>query len=121
MENIITGTPIGPRVLDVKPMDNFLLFLTFNNGEKRIFDAKLLFEMQAFRRLKDKLFFNSVKVARGSVLWPNDIDYCPDTLYAESVPADNQSWSSDYSSIAPQEALAIAEAELKYKHDDPVS
>jgi hypothetical protein len=83
----VSWTPLGPRVVAVEPMDDFRLFLTFTNGEKRIFDAKRLFKMPVFKLLRKKPFFETVKVDHGSVTWPGDIDYCPDTLYMESVPA----------------------------------
>ena len=107
MEEIITGAPLGPRVITVVPMDDFRLLLTFNNGEKRVFDVKPLFSLNAFRSLQNKVFFDTVKVAYGSVLWPNNIDYCPDTLYAESVIADDISIATGLS--------AVAEAKTEYK------
>ena len=85
---LIHGEPLGPRVAQVSPMEDYRLYLTFTNGDRRIFDAKPLFSFEVFKPLENELFFRSVKVAYGSVLWPNDIDYCPDTLYAESKPAD---------------------------------
>ena len=88
MNDIIKGSPLGPRVVDATPTDDYKLFLTFTNGERRIFDAKPLLEADAFKPLVSKSFFKSVKVAYGSVQWPQEIDYCPDTLYMESVPAD---------------------------------
>jgi hypothetical protein len=42
--------------------------------------------MSVFNSLQSKAFFESVRVAYGSILWPNNIDYCPDTLYLESRP-----------------------------------
>ena len=104
MDDIITGAPLGPRVLTVVPMDDFKLFLTFNNGEKRVFDAKPLFSLNAFRSLQSKSIFETVKVAYGSVLWPNNIDYCPDTLYAESVIADDISMAAGLSAVAESRA-----------------
>jgi hypothetical protein len=49
-------------------------------------DMKPLLSVGAFKPLQNRQLFNCVKAARGSVLWPNDIDYCPDTLYMESMP-----------------------------------
>ena len=86
MEDMITGSPLGPRVTTVIPTDDYMLLLTFTNGEQRIFDVKPLLEMAVFKPLANKSFFESVTVAYGSVLWPQDIDYCPDTLYMESMP-----------------------------------
>ncbi len=86
MDDIVCGEPLGPRVSAVSPIEDFRLRLTFSNGERRIFDAKPLFSLGVFGPLKNKTVFESVRVAYGSILWPNDIDYCPDTLYAESIP-----------------------------------
>ena len=86
MNGIISGTPLGPRVTEVTPTDNFELLLKFTNGENRKFDAKPLLELAVFSPLKNQSFFNSVKVDYGTVIWPRDIDCCPDTLYADSIP-----------------------------------
>lgn len=86
MSDIIKGAPLGPRVTEVIPNDNYELILTFNNGEKRKFNAMPLLDMKVFAPLKSMAFFKSVKVAFGTVVWPQDIDYCPDTLYTQSVP-----------------------------------
>jgi len=86
MDDIIKGSPLGPRVMSAVPTEDYTLLLTFTDGEQRIFDAKPLLEMTVFEPLINKSFFQSVRVAYGSVLWPQDIDYCPDTLYMESIP-----------------------------------
>lgn len=86
MDNIITGAPLGPRVKEATPTEDYKLLLTFTNGEHRIFDARPLLDMSVFKPLANKQFFQSVKVAYGTVIWPQDIDYCPDTLYSESLP-----------------------------------
>ena len=86
MCDIIFGEPLGPRVTNVSATDDFKLFITFNNNEKRIFDAKPLLKIPAFKPLTSKDLFKSVKVEHGTVVWLNDIDYCPDTLYYESIP-----------------------------------
>lgn len=80
------GIPLGPRVIEVTPQANYILKLKFNNGEKRIFDVKPLLEYKVFHPLKNESFFKQVSVGYGTIVWPGDIDYCPDTLYAESIP-----------------------------------
>ncbi len=85
-EKMIYGSPLGPRVTSVSPATNFTLIITFTNKEKRIFDAKPLLSYPAFQPLHDISFFNKVTVDHGTITWPNDIDYCPDTLYLESKP-----------------------------------
>ena len=86
MSDIISGSPLGPRVTSVTPTDDYKLLLTFTNGEQRVFDAKPLLQDTVFKPLENISFFKSVKVAYGTLLWPQDIDYCPDTLYMQSVP-----------------------------------
>jgi predicted nucleotidyltransferase len=80
--------PLGPRVVGVEPLRGYRLLLTWDNGERRVFDAAPLLELPAFRLLKSPVFFNLVTTRHGSIAWPKDIDYCPDTLYMESAPAD---------------------------------
>lgn len=60
--------------------------LTFGNGETRVFDAAPLLEFPCFRRLRNPVFFSLARVDCGCVVWPTEIDCCPDMLYLESVP-----------------------------------
>lgn len=77
--------PLGPRVTAVQPLPDYKLALTFGNGEQRVFDAAPLLDYPAFKPLKDKAFFALVRAQYGTVCWPGDIDYCPDTLYQQSA------------------------------------
>lgn len=72
-------------VIDVKPKDDYLLFLEFENGEKKEFDCKTLFDKKPFQVLQDKRFFKRAKVAFGTVVWSDEIDIAPETLYIESI------------------------------------
>lgn len=74
-----------PRVKNVQPLDNYLLKLTFDNGEIKIFNVSPYLEKGVFKELKDKSYFKSVKPFMGSVKWQHDQDFCPDTLYEEST------------------------------------
>ena len=88
MSDIISAGSLGHRVTAVIPTDDHELILTFSNGERRKFNARPLLSIPVFKPLANKLFFQAVKVAYGSVEWPQDIDYCPDTLYLESTALD---------------------------------
>ena len=85
-DDIIYASPLNPRVEAVVVLEDYKLDLKFTNGEHRIFDAKPLLDVEVFESLANMQIFKAVTVAYGMVLWPDDIDYCPDTLYAESVP-----------------------------------
>lgn len=75
---------MNPRVKEVYPLNNFELRLIFSNGEERIFDVKPYLETGVFKTLKQDNLFYSVKPFLGSVIWSNNVDLCPDTLYMDS-------------------------------------
>ncbi len=85
---------MNPRVNLVKPNPDYTLTLTFTNGEVKVFDVKPYLEKGIFRELKDLQQFNSVQPFLGSIQWVNGQDFCPDTLYLDSV-----SKSTDINSI----------------------
>jgi len=76
---------MNPRVKDVKPNPDYTLIIAFMNGEVKFFDVKPYLNIGVFRELQDKGLFNSVKPFLGSIQWKNGQDFCPDTLYLESV------------------------------------
>ena len=56
-------------VIDVKPQEDFLLLLEFENGEKREFDCKKLFGYKVYEPLKEQYFFQKAteyKLLQGS-------------------------------------------------------
>lgn len=75
---------MNPRAIDVKPLKNYILEITFNNGEKKIFDVKPYLEYIQFKELKDDKLFKTVKIAGLSIEWDNGADICPDELYNNS-------------------------------------
>lgn len=72
-------------IIDVKPLDNYLLLLTFKNGEKRHFDMKPYLEIGIFQVLKDVRMFKTVKTSFDSIEWDNEADFDPEVLYQKSV------------------------------------
>jgi hypothetical protein len=74
------------RVTSVKPLDNFQLELTFDTGETRLFNAAPYLSKGIFTELRDPAYFRLVRVAFGSIAWPNDQDFGPESLYVESHP-----------------------------------
>jgi hypothetical protein len=77
---------MNPRVTAVKPNPDYTITLLFTNGETRSFDVRPYLDRGIFRELRDLRNFNSVKPFLGSIQWQNGQDFCPDTLYADSVP-----------------------------------
>ncbi len=75
---------MNPRVLNVQPEKNYILLISFDNGEVKKFDVNPYLEIGIFKELKDMSVFNSVKPFLGSIQWANGVDLCPDTLYLDS-------------------------------------
>jgi len=72
------------KVLSVQANDDYTLDLKFDDGSSRRFDVKPYLEYGIFKELKDRNYFKKVRVAFGTVQWPNDQDIGPETLYLES-------------------------------------
>jgi hypothetical protein len=73
-------------VKEVKPQDDYVLLLTFENNEQRLFDMKPYLDFgPVFRELKEPSAFNSVRVYFDTVSWKNDADLDPEILYPNSV------------------------------------
>jgi hypothetical protein len=75
-------------IRNVKPQDNYLLLLTFENGEKRQFDMKPYLEIGIFQELKDPDLFNTVTTSFDSIEWANEADFDPEVLYQKSQPVE---------------------------------
>lgn len=75
---------MNPRVKKVYPLKNYQLHLFFTNGEEKLFDVKPYLNKGIFEKLKDITVFNTVRPFLGSIMWANNTDLCPDTLYLES-------------------------------------
>jgi len=74
---------MNPRVKEVYPIEDYQLRLIFNNGEEKIFDVKPYLNIGVFKALKKPDLFKTVRPFLGSILWENNIDLSPDTLYIE--------------------------------------
>jgi len=73
------------EVKKVSVLDDMLLLITFNTGEKRLFDATILLQYPAFKPLEKEEIFMSVKVEHCVLVWlDGEIDIAPETLYKNS-------------------------------------
>lgn len=74
-------------IIMVEPCDGYRLLLEFENGERRMFDMRPYLDRPPFLKLRDPALFDRATIANGTVSWPGDIDFAPETLYDNSVPA----------------------------------
>ena len=75
-----------PIPIAVKPIEDFQLLVTFEEGEKRIYDAKPLIKGDWFGQLRDISKFNTTKIVSNTVEWADGQDIAPDELYFASRP-----------------------------------
>ena len=73
-----------PRAINVIPLENYELLITFDNNEKKIFDVKPYLKFKQFENLKNIAIFNTVKIDGLSIAWINGSYICPDELYNNS-------------------------------------
>ncbi|MBI5971483.1 MAG: DUF2442 domain-containing protein [Deltaproteobacteria bacterium] len=71
-------------VKNVRPLSDFKLAITFEDGTEKLFDAKPYLENGIFRELKDERLFNTVHVCFDTIEWDNGADLDPELLFAES-------------------------------------
>ena len=76
---------MNPRLKRVKSLPNYILQVEFESGELGRFDVKPYLEIGVFRQLKEKSYFSKAKVSLGAVTWPEGQDFCPDTVYENSL------------------------------------
>jgi hypothetical protein len=82
---------MNPRVKKVIPLSDYKLHLEFTNGEQGVYDCSSLLDFGVFKELKNKNYFTKAKIWDGTVVWPNEQDICPDTLYLDSIKNAEQS------------------------------
>lgn len=75
-----------PRVKQVHHLGEYRLELSFTDGAKGELDLKerVVGRGGVFTPLEDISFFRQVKVdpEAGTIVWPNEVDFCPDVLYS---------------------------------------
>lgn len=80
---------IVPNIVDVKPLENYCIYLKFENGEEKVYDVKReINTIKFYDKLKDKTYFKSVKPMGDTVVWKNGEDIAPENLYYNSITLD---------------------------------
>ncbi len=78
---------MNPRVSFFEIEPDYVLRITFKNGETRQFDTKPYLDCSDFfRELRDEAYFQKAHISGGTIEWPRGQDFCPDTLYELGIP-----------------------------------
>lgn len=73
------------KVLAVSANEDYSLDLRFDDGTFKRFDVQPYLDCGIFQELKDPGYFKRVRIAFGTVQWPNEQDFGPDTLYLDGI------------------------------------
>lgn len=74
-----------PKVIEVKPTENYNVIVTFETGEVKKFDVVPYIKGNWFGELKDLKVFNTVRPCGNTIEWVNGQDIAPHELYELSV------------------------------------
>ena len=72
---------LRPTAVSVVPKDDYVLHVTFDNGEEKNFDVKPYIKGEWYGQLKDSAYFKTATTDGYTVVWPNGQDICPDDVY----------------------------------------
>lgn len=72
---------LRPTATSVCAENNYILSITFDNGETKKFDVKPYIKGDWYGKLSDEQYFKRVKTDGFTVVWPDGQDICPDDLY----------------------------------------
>ena len=70
-----------PDVIKVLATPDYAIEAEFETGEVRRLDMRPYLDFPAFAPLKEQGLFMRAHVAHGTVVWTEEIDLSPDTLY----------------------------------------
>ena len=70
------------KITEVKPLENYRLFLQFDDGESGVVDLSDLAGRGVLEAWSRDGIFKQVRITQlGALEWPAEIDLCPDALY----------------------------------------
>jgi hypothetical protein len=69
-----------PDVIDFEILPDHRIKVTLSNGSKGIFDVKPYLDRGVFNELKDYKYFRRARIEFGTIVWPNEQDFSPETI-----------------------------------------
>ena len=69
-----------PDVVGIEILEDHRIGVTLSNGRKGIFDVKPYLDRGIFRELKDYSYFKRARIEFGTITWPHEQDFSPETI-----------------------------------------
>ena len=85
-----------PAVTSVESRDDYVLSVSFDNGENGLLDMKPYLNIGVFRKIKDPNIFKTVHVSFDTIAWESGADVDPEFVYEkcrlgqQDAPSDGQ-------------------------------
>jgi len=76
-----------PRLTEAKPLDGYIVHVSFEDGTAADVDLSYLLDYGGvFEPLRDRAYFARLRSddEAGTIVWPNEADIAPETLYAHA-------------------------------------
>lgn len=77
-----------PLLIEATPLDGYVVHVRFEDGTAGDVDLAYLREYGGvFEPLRDPAFFRQLRAdaEAGTIVWPNEADIAPETLYARAL------------------------------------
>lgn len=69
-----------PDIVHFEIMTDHKIKVTLSNGKRGIFDVKPYLDRGVFKELKDYEYFRRARIEFGTLTWPNEQDFSPETI-----------------------------------------
>ena len=69
-----------PDVIDFEILPDYRIKVTLSNGKTGIFDVTPYLNKGIFTDLKDYAYFKRARIDFGTLVWPNEQDFSPETI-----------------------------------------
>lgn len=113
-----------PRIRSVRPMPDYLLSVSFDDGKRVVYDVKEDMNLPGYGLLREVYgLFEQVQLdtSRTCVFWNDEIDIPSDAIYAHGLPLEERaSWDPDFTKLTPAEAAALREVEAEIARGETV-
>ena len=76
-----------PLLIEAKPLDGYTVHVRFEDGTAADVDLSYVLDYGGiFEPLRDVQYFGQLRVdsEAGTIVWPNEADIAPETLYAHA-------------------------------------
>ncbi len=91
-----------PAVTQVVPDGDYVLSITFDNGERGALDMEQYLDFGVFRRLKDHGVFRRARVAFDTVEWDVGVDLDPEFVYRKCKRGETEEQSVSTGAAKPR-------------------